>query len=1061
MLDHRIFNERNESQDRIIEQLKKMHYDYVSRSESDRKRGSFSKVIYEDELAKFLAGQTYKYRGVEYHFSGESVSKAIKALDASLVQGLTMASKEIYNYLCNGISVTESIAIDGDTLGEQSFDLNYIDWEHPEKNIWQTTEEFSVEGANGRYSRPDIVLFCNGIPFCVIECKSASISIEEGVNQNVRNMMPDRIPQLFKYTQLVIAANPAVVKYGTTGTSAKYFIEWREQDIEWQNKVLKECIDSPTYIEQDRAIVSLLEQERVLDIMGNFILYHYNVKKIARYQQFFAVNNAMKRILGKDNSDSKNGVIWHTQGSGKSLTMVMLVKKIQKCADINNPRFLIVTDRISLDKQIKENFASAAMAPVRATTGKGLKKLLENKKYIVITTLINKFEYALKSKSALIDSDNFFVLVDEAHRSQYKSMHNYMRELLPRAIYIGFTGTPLVVKQSKNKKLNSTSNSKKDTRDQFGEFIDTYTMKRAIEDKITVPLVYEGRKVVQNDPSKQIDYYFDSMTKDLGEDQRKDLKQKYSRFKYLAETDARLNLIAWDVSEHFITYCIPKGLKAMLVCSSRASAVYMFNILSKIDAINPAVIISYGVKDENEDLSDNSEDKKRIEEYKKREIEPNYGANVELYESTMIERFKSEDGDINMLIVKDKLLTGFDAPIAGVLYVDKPMQQHNLLQAIARVNRVYEGKDVGLIVDYYGLFAKLHEAIDIYDDLESGFDAFDKTDLDGVIFGPVDEKNELGKAHEELNVLFDGVKNKNDFNEWQEYLSDIDDQHNERRKEFYNLFKKFGKKLDLAFANRAIFVAVGFDKLEKYKQSYRFFNKLKNEVAKRYNDVGDFKQYEEKVKGLLNTFVHCEGVAEMVKPFNVTNKKEREDHLAGVDAKAKADMIRTRILSELNQKRYDDPLKFEKFSELIKKTLLQYQMDRDADAYLNEMERIADDAGEGRSSTDYPNSIKNNSDAKAFYGTVVANLKTVDKSILDANEELIADLALKINDIVKNASKRDWHFDNAVHKEIRSALDVALFDLFASLGIDVNVDANIDMLDALEDELMKVAIRRY
>ena len=1061
MFNADIFSERNESQNRIIKQLEKMGYTYVSRSESDAKRGSLSKVLYEDELAKFLAKQTYTYRGVEYHFSSESINKAIKALDASLIQGLMMASKEIYNSLCDGISLPESISLEGNNLGEQSFDLNYIDWDNIDNNTWQVTEEFSVEGANGRYSRPDIVLLCNGIPFCVIECKSACVSVDEGVKQNVRNMMPDHIPQLFKFAQIVIAANPDKVKYGTTGTTTKYFVEWREQNIEWQNEKLKDCIEGSSYSTQDRAIVSLLDKKRVLDIIRYFILYHYNVKKIARYQQFFAVNKAMDRILGKDKSNSRNGVIWHTQGSGKSLTMVMLVKKIQNCKEILNPRFLIVTDRINLDKQIKDNFANAAMAPVRATTGKGLKKLLENEKYIVITTLINKFEYALKSKSVVVDSENFFVFVDEAHRSQYSAMHNYMKELLPHATYIGFTGTPLISKQSANKNANSATKS--ETLKQFGEFIDTYTMKRGIEDGITVPLIYEGRKVVQNDPTKQIDIYFESMTKDLGENEKRDLKQKYSRFKYLAETDDRLNLIAWDISEHFLSYCAPKGLKAITVCSSRAAAVYMYNVLSQVDGINPAVIISYGAKDENEDISNNTDDQKRILDYKKKHIEPYFGANTDLYESTMTERFKSKDDEINMLIVKDKLLTGFDAPIAGVLYVDKSMQQHNLLQAIARVNRVYEGKDVGLIVDYYGLFKKLNSAIDVYDDLESGFDAFDRSnnDLDGAIFGPIDEKNELEKSYQDLVNLFDGVKDINDTNELKEYLSDIDEEHNKRRANFYEKLKKFGKRLDLAFSNRSIFVAVGYKKLDEYKKGYQFFNNLKNNIAKIYGDVGDFSKYEDSIRKLLNTFVHCEGVAEIVKPFNVSNKKERDEFLHGMDNKSKADAIRTRVLSELSMRRYEDPLKFEKFSELIKKTLAQYQLDRDADAYLNEMERIADDAKEGRTTSDYPIIIRNNSDAKAFFGTIVANFKEEFRGVVNDNFEYLAEKSLEINEIIKDSAKRDWHFDNVVHKEIRSKLDLVLFQVFEQIGIDFNIEDNINMLDIIEDELMKVAIRRY
>ena len=279
MFNSDIFSERNVSQERILKLLQNMGYEYVSRTDSDRKRVSYSKVLYEDELAKFMAKQTYTYRGIKYHFSGESINKAIKDLDASLIQGLMMASKEIYNTICDGISVPETIAIDGNNLGEQSFDLDYIDFAHPENNTWQVTEEFSVEGANGRYSRPDIVVLCNGIPLVVIECKSSAVSVEDGVNQNVRNMMPDHIPQLFKFAQIVIAANPEKVKYGTTGTTAKYFVEWKEKNVDWLNNMLNKYIVDNNYTEQDMAIISLLEQNRLLDIIRYFIIYHYNIKK--------------------------------------------------------------------------------------------------------------------------------------------------------------------------------------------------------------------------------------------------------------------------------------------------------------------------------------------------------------------------------------------------------------------------------------------------------------------------------------------------------------------------------------------------------------------------------------------------------------------------------------------------------------------------------------------------------------------------------------------------------------------------------------------------------------
>ena len=358
-MNHTIFNERPECQDRLIKVLEGLGYKYVSRAEAEEKRQNLRNVLFVDELTKFLNTQNYSFNGQKYKFSGESIVNAIRAIDASLLQGLSMASKEIYNLLTLGISVEEKVGIDKDMPTTQSFDLHFIDFDNPENNIWQVTEEFSVERNNGQYARPDIVLMLNGIPVVVIECKKSSVDVKEGINQNVRNMLPDYIPQLFKFTQLVFAVNPNTVKYGTSGTGADYFVEWREDKdcLTWQKEVCERVVPDKQILEQDKIAVSMLSQKRLLDLIENYILFDSGIKKIARHQQYYAVNRAMDRINGKDNVESDGGVIWHTQGSGKTLTMVMLIKKILKEKYSENPRFVIVTDRVDLDKQIKDNFA--------------------------------------------------------------------------------------------------------------------------------------------------------------------------------------------------------------------------------------------------------------------------------------------------------------------------------------------------------------------------------------------------------------------------------------------------------------------------------------------------------------------------------------------------------------------------------------------------------------------------------------------------------------------------------------------------------------------------------
>lgn len=1045
MPSHIIFNERPECQDRLIQFLINMGYEYVSRSEAENKRKNMSSVLFEDELIRFLKKQTYRYNGHELLFSGESIQRAVKELDVSLLQGLSMASKDIYNLITLGISLEESIAIDSDIPVRQSFDLNYIDFEHPANNIWQVTEEFSVQRPNGSYARPDIVLLVNGIPFVVIECKKSSVDVSEGVAQNVRNMMPDYIPQLFKFAQLVLAVNPQKVVYGTGGTTADYFVEWREDNVDWQNEICQRCTPDGKILEQDKVAASLLEKNRLLDLVQNFILFDNNIKKIARHQQYFAINKAIDRINGTDGSLSKGGVIWHTQGSGKSLTMVMLVKKIQAVKGYENPRFIVVTDRVNLDKQIRDNFANSQMAPVRAATGKGLNALLKNKENIVITTLINKFEAVYKNRYLETDSDKFYILVDEAHRSQYSAMFNYMKEVLPNATLIAFTGTPLIAKAKKN------------TYKTFGAPIHNYTMKRAIEDGITVPLVYEGRKVRQEEPTLTINNYFESLTQDLPEELKDKLSDKFSKFKAISEARSRINLIAFDIADHFKNYCLPKGLKAMVVCSSRAAAVEMYEVLKGMSGINPRVVITFGDKREGDDDEVTNDSLKKIKAYREKMVKPFFGDSDEKYDDHVCEDFKNPEGDINILIVKDKLLTGFDAPVAGVLYLDKSIQQHSLLQAIARVNRVYKGKDFGLIVDYWGVFTKLNKAIDMYDDAESGMNGFDASDIEGAIFGPIDEKNKLAAAYEKLVSMFDKVKDSESTDEWQKTLAD-----EKVRKDFYNRLKEFAALLNLALSNRDIFVEVGFELIEKYRNEYLFYRKLKDSVMMRYDDEPDLSKYEQGIKNLIDTFVNAKEITTVVKPVSIGDEKAMKKLLENMDSnESRADAIKTRIESRLKQIRYDDPLLFEEFSTKIKKTIDEYNLNRDADAYYSQMEIMADDFRNGILSQDYPSQISNDSDAKAFYGAALTKIRSYDGiDVSDTTEELIANYSFKIKEVISNNAKRDWKHNEVAHKAMHRNLDDCLFDMFDEMGVIIDKN-NIDLLDLIIEEIMKVAVARY
>lgn len=774
--------------------------------------------MFTEELQYFLSKQTYWVGAERRFFSGGAIAKAMRSVDQNSAAGLYASNKEIYELICSGKSLEEDLP-DGT---RQSFDINYIDFDTPENNIFQVTDEFEVERPNGKFARPDIVVLVNGFPLVVIECKKSSIDVMEGVKQNIRNWGEEYIPSLFRYAQLVMAVNPDKVLYGTCGTSAKYFVSWHEDSSNriWLNDWCRKCSPDGQIKEQDRTLVSLLHPQRLLDIIRNFIIYDNNVKKICRYRQYFAVKKCMDRILMRDDVHRREGVIWHTQGSGKSITMIMLTKMIlresmKEDSAIKRPRFLMITDRINLDKQIRDNFIHAQMSPHRAKTGKGLIELLQDEENTVVTALVNKFETAVKQEYCN-SSENIFLFIDEGHRTQYGKLNIYMTRVLPNAAKIAFTGTPLMQKQPQDKSRKILP--AKDTYEKFGPLIDKYTLQDAIDDKVTVPIVYEGRVIPQKVTSQQIDTHLKHITIGLTEQARRDLEMKYSRFVAVAQTEARLNMIAFDIHEHFISYVKPKGFKAMLTCSSREEAVKLFYKLRKLGGIVPAVVITPNSAKEGKDEYNTPQSLKTVADFFMKEVDPLFKNNYEAYEDSVTGQFIDPEGKIDLLIVKDKLMTGFDAPIAAVLYVDKRLQDHTLLQAIARVNRIYPDKDFGLVVDYIGIFKKLSSALDLYNDEQSGMNLFDRTEIQSAIAAVAEEKKELEKDYKELWDIFEGIcKNELSANIWQERLREYN-----IRKDFYEKLSAFAKMVDFLYSSYELLEAIGFKQAEVYRNDYLF-----------------------------------------------------------------------------------------------------------------------------------------------------------------------------------------------------------------------------------------------
>lgn len=764
----------------------------------------------------------------------------------------------------------------------------------------------------------------------------------------------------------------------------------------------------------------------------------------------------MNRILLRDNAHTRNGVVWHTQGSGKTITMIMLTKMITRESmkpesQIREPRFIMVTDRVNLDKQIRDNFIHTQMSPHRAKTGKGLIELLQDNSNTVITALVNKFEAAVKQEYCN-DSKNLFLFIDEGHRTQYGKLNLYMNKVLPNAVKIAFTGTPLIQKQPKDTSRKIVP--AKDTYAKFGPLIDKYTLQDAIDDKVTVPIVYEGRVIPQEVTSQQINEHLKHITVGLTEDARKDLEVKYSRFVALAQTEQRLNMIAFDLHEHFVHYVRPKGFKAMLTCSSRAEAVELFYKLRGLEGITPAVVITPNSAKEGDDETNTPQSLKTIAEFFRKEVDPLFKNNYDAYEDSVTGRFTDPDGDVDLLIVKDKLLTGFDAPIAAVLYVDKKLQDHTLLQAIARVNRVYTDKDFGLVVDYIGIFKKLNSALDLYSDEQSGMNLFDRTEIQSAIATINDEKTKLEALYQELWDIFDGIdRNETSANVWQERLREYD-----LRRDFYEKLSAFAKMVDFLYSSYELFEQVGFERAEMYRKDYLFFKKLKDSVTLRFNDSVDFSRYEDGIRQLLNTYVHAKDAKTLIEPLDITNKEKMQEQLARLGSdEAKAEAIQTRQVEVLESQRYVDPIRYMTFMERINKTLQDYQEERNGEKYLSAMEKMAEDYRTGRSSVEYPENIVDDGDAKSFYGAVCAGIKkSLDGQEAEPSESL-GKLALDIKAIIVGHAKRDWRDNVIVHRNMKKALDDLLFDYME----DQKLDWPLDTIDIIIDEIMMIAKKGY
>lgn len=1029
-MDKDAYLEINASQRPALALFEVMGYTYISPADCDKQRGSRYHVLLRDILRGQLRRlNRYVYAGAENEFSAANIERAMEDLDEPLTDGLVRTSEKIYDALLLGKSYPETVG-DGKML---SFNLRYIDWDNPQNNVFHVTEEFAVDSRDRQHNaRPDIVLFINGIPFAVIECKAPHIPVDEAVGQMIRNQQAAYIPHLFKFAQLVVATNKNAVKYATVGTPKKFWSVWKEQDDDWLQTRLKVLVPDRMPTEQDRNIVSLFSTERVFELIRYFILFDANVKKVCRYQQFFAVREIMKTIAESDeHGNRQSGVIWHTQGSGKSLTMVMLAKYILMELKDCHPRVVIVTDRKELDAQIAATFAHTRLTPARATSGRHLVELVNSARADVITSIINKFN-TVERQEVKNPSRDIFVLVDESHRSNYGLMATRMRSVFPNACYIGFTGTPLM-------------KSEKNTMARFGRLIHKYTIRDGVEDGAIVPLIYEGRFVEQKVDEENIDLWFKQTTRRLTEAQREDLRRKWSSIRRLTSTDARIKRIALDISEHFIEGYKDTGFKAMLATNYKRDAIRYLQCFEQFGDLNCAVVISPPDMREGVDDADEGADDLVVSFWSK--MMRQYG-DADRYEEAIKNRFCN--GEIDILIVCSKLLTGFDAPLCQVLYIDKELKEHGLLQAIARTNRLHEGKDYGLIVDYRGLIEKLDTAMDMYSG--AGLENFDGGDLKGVVVDVMSAIGNLRSAYTQLVELFAPVGSISDAEAVEVFLAD-----DKVRQDFYTLLCAFGRALHLVLNAEQAYNALGKEERQKYQDTFIFFSKVRRSVKLQYCDAIDNAEYEPLMQNLLDTHLSVAGLKKITSPIDILNKDDFEKELEELGSlRSKADAIASRMTRSISEKRDENPAYYDSFSKRIRDALALYKEKVISEAeYLAKMRTIMEDYHAGRSTVSYPERIKNNVHAQAFFGVLTALFDEVEDERI--TPDFVAEVSEEITKIVASHSQVDWTNNKTIHDRISQDID----DLFYKYEKEHGLKLSFDLIDKIIDNVKTVALRRF
>ena len=879
-----------------VELLQSLGYTYVPPEDLERERASSKETILAARLAAAL-------KRLNPWLSETNVTKAVKAVTQVTAASLAEANETLYTSFTYGIALEQDR---GD--GRKSHTVRFLDFDWPDRNEWIVTRQYRVLGSK-KHVIPDVVVFVNGLPLAVIECKSPTIGDAwkaEAVKQLRRYQEADTrwkdqgAPRLFEAAQILIGTCGERAVYGTVGTSERFFLEWKEPYPLGVNQLGKELGRQPT--PQDVLLYGLLEPRNLLDIVRNFVVFEVDggraVRKLTRYKQFIAVNEALRRIRTSRKPSARGGIVWHTQGSGKSLTMLWLALKLRRDASQQQPTVVIVTDRTKLDRQIAGVFTACGFPnPERAASVRGLRQILEHPTGKTVMTTIQKFQEVTSAGGAagrasvhptLSEGANIFVMVDEAHRTQYQSLAANMRQALPNACFLGFTGTPI------DKKDRSTLQT-------FGPYIDTYTIEQAVQDRATVPIFYESRLPELQIIGQTIDQVFDRVFAGRSDDERAAIKRRFATEQAIAGAPRRIEAICLDLIDHFTRFIAPNRFKAQVVATSRHAAVTYKETLDRLNGPESAVIMSAGHNDE-----------ERLARWHLGKEE----------QDRLIERFKDRDDPLAVLIVCDMLLTGFDVPVEQVMYLDAPLKEHTLLQAIARVNRPHgDEKTYGLVVDYWGVSADLQDALAV----------FSTTDVQGALTPNVDELPRLQSRHAAAMRFLQTVADTTDLDACVRVLEPDD-----VRTAFDLAFRRFSQSMDMLLPDQRALA---------YHADLRWLGKIRGTARARYRDDRlDLSGCGEKVRKLIADAVVADGIQILVKEVQLFSPEFEEKVAALATDDAKASEMEHAIRHEINVRVEENPVFYQSLRERLEEIIAERRQERmDAAEQLSLLSSLRDD----------------------------------------------------------------------------------------------------------------------